>query len=59
MYWKLINENQLIRLDEVNKLKKDKNPLYKSFSEFATVIKPSLVFNEKRMGDDIGCVIVE
>jgi rhamnosyltransferase len=59
MYWRLINENQLIRLDEVDKLKKDKKPLYKSFSEFATVIKPSLVFNEKRMGDDIGCVIVE
>ena len=59
MYWKLTNNNELIRLDEPNKLRKDKKPLYKSFSSNATVINPELIINEKRLGTRIGCVIIK
>ena len=59
MYWKLTNYNELIRLDEPNKLRKNKKPLYKSFSSNATVINPELIINEKRLGTRIGCVIIK
>ena len=45
--------SDLIRLDDAGKLRKFKKPLYKSLSSFATVIKPELINDEKRLGNDI------
>jgi glycosyltransferase involved in cell wall biosynthesis len=59
MYWKKYSNNELIRLDDVGKLKRDKEPLYKSYSSFATVISPELIYEEKRLGDNIGCIIIK
>jgi rhamnosyltransferase len=59
MYWKKIPSGELIRLDEANKLKKDKKPIYKSFSQFLTIISPELVFKEKRLGNNIGCIVIK
>jgi rhamnosyltransferase len=59
MYWKKYPNNNLIRLDDAGKLKKDKIPLYKSFSSIATVISPELIIEEKRLGDNIGCIIIK
>lgn len=59
MYWKQYSNNQLVRLDDAGQLKKNKKPLYKSFSSFATVIKPELIIEEKRLGNNIGCVIIK
>jgi hypothetical protein len=58
MYWKLTDDNELLRLDQPNKLRKNKKPLFKSLSENATVISPELIMNEKRLGDKIGCVLI-
>ncbi len=59
MYWKQYQNNELIRLDDAGKLRKNKKPLFKSFSSFATVIKPELIMDEKRIGNNIGCVIIK
>ena len=59
MYWKKYPNNNLIRLDDAGKLKKDKTPLYKSFSSIASVISPELIIKEKRLGDNIGCIIIK
>ena len=59
MYWRKQPNSDLIRLDDAGKLRKFKKPLYKSLSSFATVIKPELINDEKRLGNDIGCVIVK
>ena len=60
MYWKKQTNNELIRIDDANKRKSSgKKPLFMSLSSFATVIKPELIMEERRIGDFIGCVIVE
>ena len=59
MYWKKYPNNNLIRLDDAGKLRKDKTPLYKSFSSIASVISPELIIKEKRLGDNIGCIIIK
>ena len=60
MYWKKQTNNELIRIDDANKRKSSgKKPLFMSLSSFATVIKPELIMEERRIGDYIGCVIVE
>ena len=47
MYWRKQPNSDLIRLDDAEKLRKFKKPLYKSLSSFATVIKPELINDEK------------
>mgnify|MGYP000991695091 CR=1 FL=1 len=59
MYWKKYSDNQLIRLDDADKLIKDKEPLYKSLSTIATVTGPKIIYNEKRLGFNIGCIIIK
>ena len=59
MYWKKYSDSQLIRLDDADKLKKDKEPLYKSLSTIATVTGPEIIYNEKRLGFNIGCIIIK
>lgn len=59
MYWKKYPNGYLKRLDDADKLKKDKKPLYKSLSKVASVISPNLVNKEKRLGSQIGCIIIK
>lgn len=59
MYWKKNSTQDLIRLDDADKIKKDKEPLYKGLNKVASVISPSLIFKEKNLGDQIGCIIVK
>ena len=54
----LLNED-LLRLDDANKMKKDKKPLYKGLNKVASVVSPSLIFKEKNLGDQIGCIIIK
>ena len=59
MYWKKNSNQDLMRLDDANKMKKDKEPLYKGLNKVASVISPSLIFKEKNLGDQIGCIIIK
>lgn len=59
MYWKKDLNEDLLRLDDANKMKKDKKPLFKGLNKVASVISPSLIFKEKNLGDQIGCIIIK
>lgn len=59
MYWKKDPNEDLIRLDDANKMKKDKKPLYRGLNKVASVISPSLILNEKNLGDQVGCIIIK
>ena len=57
MYWKKYSDSQLIRLDDADKLK-GQRAFYKSLSTIATV-QAEIIYNEKRLGFNIGCIIIK
>ena len=59
MYWKEEANKNLIRLDDADKMRLNKKPLYKSLSTTATVLSPELIYAEKRLGNKISCIIIQ
>lgn len=59
MYWKKNLDQSLMRLDDADKMKKDKEPLYKGLNKVASVMSPSLIIKEINLGDQVGCIIIK